>query len=205
MTEAISAMHSPLKRQNDDLMPDALPRPINPPERCDECGWQVASVTPDNAETALSDLGPEYRAALTHHLPAHPEDVLRRRPSASSWSVLEYTAHVRDVIAIWSGALHKLLNEDRPVLPRPDPSIADEAAAAGDYNALDPTTTANELAANANRMARKVTTIDADQWDRAIVLGDEEMTALAVVRKVAHEGAHHLLDIRRLLRAARTG
>ena len=111
---------------------------------------------------------------------------------------------MRDVIALWSGALHKLLAEDRPVLPRPDPSIADEAAAAGDYNALDPTTTADELAANANRMARKVATIDADQWDRVIVLGDEEMTAIAVVRKVAHEGAHHLLDIRRSLRAARS-
>ncbi len=102
------------------------------------------------------------------------------------------------MIALWSGALHKLLTEDRPVLPRPDASIADEAAAA-EYNALDPSTTADELAANANRMARKVTTIDADQWDRVIVLGDEEITAMAVVRKVAHEGAHHLLDIHRSL------
>jgi hypothetical protein len=185
-------------------MPDAMPRPINPPERCEECGWQAASVTSHNAVAVVSDLGSRYRAALTHLLPADTPDVLRRRPAAHSWSALEYAAHVRDVIALWSGALHKLLAEDRPVLPRPDPSIADEAAAAGDYNALDPTTTADELAANANRMARKVATIDADQWDRVIVLGDEEMTAIAVVRKVAHEGAHHLLDIRRSLRAART-
>ena len=184
-------------------MPDALPRPINPPERCEECGWLAANVTAESAEVAVSNLGPEYRAALTHLLPADPEDVLRRRPSAHSWSALEYTAHVRDVIALWSGALHKLLAEDRPVLPRPDPSIADEAAAAGGYNALDPTTTAEELVANANRMARKVTTIDADQWGRVIVLGDEEMTAIAVVRKVAHEETHHLLDIHRSLRAAR--
>ena len=181
-------------------MPDALPRPINPPERCEECGWLAANVTAENAEVAVSDLGPEYRAALTHLLPADPEDVLRRRPSAHSWSALEYTAHVRDVIALWSGALHMLLAEDRPVLPRPDPSIADEAAAAGGYNALDPTTTAEELVANANRMARKVTTIDADQWGRVIVLGDEEMTAIAVVRKVVHEETHHLLDIHRSLR-----
>jgi DinB superfamily len=185
-------------------MPNALPRLINPPERCEECGWQAASVTAANAATAVNDLGPTYRAALTQQLPADPEDVLRRRPSASSWSALEYAAHVRDVIALWSGALHKLLTEDRPVLPRPDPSIADEAAAAGGYNALDPTTTVDELAANANRMARKVTTIYADQWDRVIVLGDEEMTAIAVVRKVTHEGTHHLLDVRRSLRAARS-
>jgi len=51
-------------------------------------------------------------------------------------------------------------------------------------------------------MDRNVATIRADQWDLVIVLGDEEMTAIAVARKVAHEGAHHLLDIGRSLRAA---
>jgi hypothetical protein len=186
-------------------MPDTVPlRSINPPERCEECGWQAASVTTDNAEATVRDLGRQYRAPLTRLLPTDPDDLLRRRPSATTWSALEYAAHVRDVIALWGGALHKLLTEDRPVVPRPDPSIADEAAAAGDYNALDPTVTADELAANAERMARKVATIGADQWDRVIVLGDEEMTAIAVARKVAHEGAHHLLDIGRSLRAARS-
>lgn len=184
-------------------MSDAVPRLINPPDRCQECGWQATSVTADDAATAVSDLGPKYHEALTPLLHADPEDLLRRRPSASSWSALEYAAHVRDVIALWGGALHKLLAEDRPVLPRPDPSIADDAAAAGGYNALDPTTTTDELAANASRMARKIATIDADQWNRVIVLGDEEMTAIAVVRKVAHEGEHHLLDIDRCLHATR--
>jgi hypothetical protein len=190
-------------------MPTAMPaappsRPISAPEHCEECGWRAATVTTENAETTLRGLGRRYRAPLTRLLPTDPDDVLRRRPRVSTWSALEYAAHVRDVIAFWGGALHKLLNEDRPVSPRPDPSIADEAADAGDYNALDPITTADELAANADRMARKVATIRPDQWDRVIVLGDEEMTAMAVVRKVAHEGAHHLLDIGRSLRAARS-
>lgn len=178
-------------------------RPINPPEHCEECGWRAATVTTENAEATVRGLGRQYRAPLTR-LNTDPDDVLRRRPSVTTWSALEYAAHVRDVIALWGGALHKLLNEDRPVVPRPDPSIADEAADAGDYNALDPITTADELAANADRMARKVATIRADQWDRVIVLSDEEMTAIAVVRKVTHEGAHHLLDIGRSLRAARS-
>ena len=182
-----------------------LPGPINPPERCEECGWSAASVTTDNAEATIRDLGRRYRVPMTRLLAGDAEDVLRQRPSRTAWSALEYTAHVRDVIALWGGALHKLLTEDRPVLPRPDASIADDAAAAGRYNTLDPTSTADELAANADRMARKVATVTADQWDRIIVLGDEEMTALAVVRKVAHEGAHHLLDVGRSLRAARSG
>ena len=186
-------------------MPDTSPpRQVNPPERCEECGWQAANVTTDNAEPTVRDLGRRYRAPLTRLLPTDPDDLLRRRPDATTWSALEYAAHVRDVIALWGGALHKVLTEDRPVVPSPDPSIADEAAAAADYNALDPTVTADELAANADRMARKVASIGADEWERVIVVGDEEMTALGVVRKVAHEGAHHLLDIGRSLRAARS-
>lgn len=183
-------------------MPDAQLRPINPPERCEECGWQAAHVTSVNAEATLKDLGPQYRAALTR-LPTDPDDLLRRRPAAGVWSALEYAAHVRDVIAVWSAALHKLLTEDHPVLPRPDPSIADEAAAAGTYNTLDPSLTADELAANANRTARKVTTVGANQWDQVIALGDEELSAIGIVRKVSHEGAHHLLDLSRSLGASR--
>lgn len=179
------------------------PGPINPPERCEECGWSAGTVTTENAAETVRNLGRRYRAPLTRLLPGDPEDVLRQRPGQTTWSALEYAAHVRDVIALWGGALHKLLTEDCPVVARPDPFIADEAAAAGDYNALDPATIADELAANADRMARRVAVIGADEWDRVIVLGDEEMTAMAVVRKVAHEGAHHLLDIGRSLRAAR--
>ena len=55
-------------------MPDAPPRPIKPPERCEECGWQAANVTADNAVVVVSDLGPKYRAALTRLLPADPEN-----------------------------------------------------------------------------------------------------------------------------------
>lgn len=179
------------------------PGPINPPERCEECGWTAGTVTIENAAETVRDLGRRYRAPLTRLLPGDPADVLRRRPDNATWSALEYAAHVRDVVALWGGALHKLLSEDRPVVARPDPSLADEAAAAGAYNTLDPATTAEELAANADRMARKIAVIGTEQWDRVIVLGDEEMTAMAVVRKVAHEGAHHLLDIGRSLRAAR--
>src|SRR5947209_16819396 len=175
-------------------MPDtSATRPISPPERCEECGWQASSVTSDNAEATVRDLGRRYKPPLTRLLATDPEDVLRRRPSPTTWSALEYAAHIRDVIALWGGALHKLLTEDRPIVARPNPSIADEAAASGHYNALDPATTADELAANADRMARKVATIGAEQWDRVIVVGDEELTAVAIVRKVAHEGAHHLL------------
>jgi hypothetical protein len=185
-------------------MTDVPVRPINPPAHCDECGFDAAAVTPENAEATVQALGKRYRMPLTRLLAGEdPDRVLRQRPAPQTWSALEYAAHVRDVIALWGSTLHLALTEDRPSLARPDPSIADRYAAERAYGDQDPAAVAAELAANADRMAAKISRITGDEWDRVVVLGDEEMSALAIVRKVAHEGGHHLLDIGRSLRAVR--
>lgn len=185
-------------------MSEQAEQPINPPERCAECGFHASTVTPVNAEATVRALGRRYQAPLTRLLPGEDSDeVLRKRPNPDTWSALEYAAHVRDLIALWGHTLHRALREDRPNLPRPDPEIADRFAAEEAYNSQDPTKVAQELSANAERMAAKVATIAPDQWDRDVMFGDEEMTALAIVHKVAHEGEHHLLDLARSLRAAR--
>ncbi|MFI5040758.1 MAG: DinB family protein [Acidimicrobiales bacterium] len=178
---------------------------LNPPERCAECGFDAATVTPANAEDTVRALGARYRAPLTRFLPGEDsDDLLRRRPAPDVWSALEYAAHVRDLIAMWGHTLHRALAEEQPDLPRLDPDIADRFSADHAYNSQDPATVAQELAANAQRMAAKVATIAPDQWDRSVIIGGEEMTVLAIVRKVDHEGGHHLLDVGRSLRAART-
>jgi hypothetical protein len=140
------------------------------------------------------------------------DQILRRRPAPDTWSALEYAAHVRDVIALWGSTLHLALTREQPHIPLPDPDIADRFAADAAYNTQDPRVVAQELTANADRMAAKIatittittiTTIAPAGWDRTVVIGDEEMSALAIVQKVAHEGGHHLLDVGRSLRAAR--
>ena len=181
------------------------PRLIAPPDHCPECGFDATAVTPDNAEATIRALGRRYRAPLTRLLPGEdPNLILHRRPDPATWSALEYAAHMRDVIALWGSTLHLALTQDRPVIPRPDPEIADRFATERAYNDEDPSTVADQLAANADRMANKTAQIGPDQWDRAALLGDEELSCLTIVRKVAHEGGHHLLDIGRSLRAART-
>jgi len=179
------------------------PARLAPPDRCEECGFEATTVTPANAEETVRGLARRYRAPLTRLLAGEDDGVLRRRPGPDTWSALEYAAHVRDLIALWSQALHRALTEDRPVLARPDPDIAERFAAEQAYNTLDPATVAAELAANAERMAAKLGSVAADQWQRAVRFGAEELTALDLARKVAHEGGHHLLDVGRSLRAAR--
>ena len=179
---------------------------INVPDRCEECGFVQDAVTPENAEETIRALGRRYRAPLTRLLAGeNGDDVLRHRPTPGTWSAVEYAAHVRDVIALWGSTLHLTLTREHSELPQPDPDLADQYAAERDYHAEDPTAVADGLAANADRMANKVATIRPDQWDLRVRIGDEAMTVLGIVRKVAHEGGHHLLDIGRSLRAARSG
>jgi hypothetical protein len=191
-------------------MTEPTQRIINPPVHCPECGFEGTAVNPGNGEATVRDLGRRYQAPLTRSMPGEDLDrLLRLRPAPDTWSALEYAAHVRDGIALWGSTLHLALTEDRPHIPLPDPDIADRFAAEAAYNRQEPRDVSEQLTANANRMAAKIATIatvaDAgvDGWDRTVVIGDEEMSALAIVRKVAHEGGHHLLDVGRSLRVAR--
>jgi hypothetical protein len=177
---------------------------LAPPERCDECGFEAAAVTAVDAADTIRAFGRRYRAPLTRFLPGEDGAALvRQRPDATTWSALEYAAHVRDVLALWGWALNKALTEDRPKLPAPDRDIADRTAAQQDYKAQDPITVTNDLAANAERVAAKVDGMGADGWERVVIIGDEELSSMAIVHKIAHEGHHHLLDIGRVLRTVR--
>jgi hypothetical protein len=183
---------------------DVVLRAVLPPAHCEECGFDSSSIDKENAAASIRRLGQRYRPPLTRLLPGEDADgILRRRPDPQTWSALEYGAHVRDLIATWSYTLHRALKDDHPHIPALDADIADRTAADSSYNDQDPATVADEIAANAERMALKVDTIGAGGWDRGVVLGEEEFSALAIVQKVGHEGHHHLLDIGRVLRSVR--
>jgi hypothetical protein len=105
---------------------------------------------------------------------------------------------MRDVVAIWNWMLKQALATDRPQFPVPDPDTADQAAAQGDYASLDPTVVAGELEANAERMAARLAAVEGEDWTRAVLFGDEELTVLDIANKILHECHHHLQDIERM-------
>ena len=178
--------------------------PVEPAD-CLECGFEVSAVSAGNAEQTIRSLGPRYQAALRSGSSNDPSDArLRARPEPDTWSALEYAAHMRDVVALWGWALHRTLSDDTPELPAADPGLPNRVAAEADYNRQDPATVERELSANAERMARKVGTVSAEQWLRTARFGEVEINPLWIVRKVAHEGHHHLLDIEKSLGADRS-
>jgi hypothetical protein len=168
---------------------------------CEECGFSYDSLPADEIPAAIRSFARRYRAPLTRFLPGEDGDALvRQRPAPSTWSALEYAAHVRDVFASYADWIGQTLAEDRPVLQGPGP---DEAAALRHYNQDGPVAVADALAVNAERLAATIEAVPDDGWDRVGLRRDEERSVLFSSRRAVHEGSHHLLDIGRGLRAVR--
>lgn len=193
------------RTHKDDTETAALDEPVDLQD-CLECGFDASTVSEANAEETIRNLGAQYEAALLGGGSAeHFDALIRKRPQTGIWSALEYAAHVRDVVALWGWALHRTLNEEIPPLPAADPGLPDMVAAEADYGNQDPGIVKHELSANTERMAKKVATISAEQWLRTARFGETEIRPLWIVRKVAHEGRHHLLDIEKSLGASGAG
>ena len=177
---------------------------VTPRERCDECGFVYAEVSPDDAATALRSFAKRYRAPLTRFLAGEDGDaILRQRPDEGVWSALEYAAHARDAIRFNGYLARRTLTDDHPTLPAPNP---DKAAVENNYNDEAPA----EVAAGIGERAEKVAAMieandDPSTWERTAEWDgrDGEFTAIYFVRNAVHEGHHHLLDLGRVLRHVR--
>jgi hypothetical protein len=177
---------------------------VTPKERCDECGFVYAEVSPADAVEKLRSFGRRYKAPLTRFLAGEDGDVvLRTRPSPDVWSALEYAAHVRDAIRFNGYMARRTLTEDHPTMPAPNP---DQTAADNDYNAEDPAAVAEGIEERASKVAGMVESVEEpSSWERVAAWEGREgdFTALYFVRNAVHEGHHHLLDVGRVLRHVR--
>jgi len=170
-------------------------------DRCAECGFEPTSLDPANAAESIRAFGRKWQAPLTRFLPG--EDgaaITRTRPSPTTWSPLEYGAHVRDVFALFARRVADIVTHDRPTL---DVIDHDRAVADGRYNELAPNDVATDVAANAEALATTLEKLDASDWSRTGTRDGEERSVLDIARRAVHEASHHLLDAGRGLRAAR--
>ncbi len=168
---------------------------------CAECGFDNATM--DNAAlTALiAAHARKFRAPLTRFLPGEDgEVILRQRSSADVWSALEYARHQVDAIDWYGERIDLVLREDRPQLLGRDFTLAPP------INDTDAATLADEIAAAATAVSDRLGALTMAQWQRVGIGssdgGERDIRNLA--SRLAHEGHHHLLDIGRSLRAARS-
>src|SRR5947199_382641 len=170
-------------------------------ERCPECAFDPSRVSAADLPSAVAGLGRRYQAPLSRLLPGEDQSILVARPLAGVWSALAYACHVRDVLAIFDGRIGLMLAEDAPQLGWWDHEAAVEADG---YEKQVPTEVAAALAANAAALSATLAAVPEGGWERTGLRRDGEVfTVLGAGRFALHEGTHHLLDIGRVLRAAR--
>jgi hypothetical protein len=168
----------------------------DPGRRVCECRFAWTVDAPGIVRALLSFPAP-YAAGVAH-LSTAPggSSLLRRRTAEGQWSVLEYVAHTRDAVAWYRGRIDRVLVEDHPRLT---PFDWDAACEARRYADEDPAHAVRGLTGAMVTMADMLGRLDPASW-RRVGIGTDGGTrrVLDLARRAAHEGHHHLHDIRRI-------
>lgn len=155
---------------------------------CEGCGLDRDAITAD-------EVIPRIRAGLSGFLgvlaPGSPG--LSRRPGPGVWSVLEYSAHVRDVLLNQREGIIVALVEAEPVKQR---MYREQRVDLGMY-ALE---TAAEISQGIEAAGRLFTNTFAiltpEQLTRTAIYFGQPRTLRWVGAQAVHEVEHHLGDVR---------
>jgi DinB superfamily len=166
---------------------------------CAGCALSYADTTVEHAAEVIATLPHAVREAIS----AIPQEACRVRPSPTTWSVVEYVCHLRDVYISYTIRLHRTRVEDRPSL---EPMYNDLRARRFRYNERDVGAVLDELQAVATGFCDEIARSGQQDWERtATRLPGEQRTARWLARQAMHEGVHHLADIRRVGAQAASG
>lgn len=155
---------------------------------CPECGFDASTTTLAEIPGLLRDAVGRWPAVLGR------QDVAVR-PDESTWSALEYGAHVRDVIVVFTGRFHRMLTEDDPLLENWD---QDATAIESRYGDHDPRVVAGDLVAGGDSLAALLEGIPPGAARRAALRTDgSRFTIDSLARYFFHDVAHHLWDVAR--------
>jgi hypothetical protein len=153
---------------------------------CPECGYDARDFSDADIPGAILANARRWPAVLTR------TDVAVR-PDDSTWSPLEYAAHVRDVLRIYDLRVGLMLNETDPFYPNWD---QDETAIAERYNEQDPVVVSAELQDAAAALADTFAGIAGSGWSRVGRRSDgASFTVSSISRYLLHDLEHHAWDV----------
>lgn len=163
-------------------------------ETCEGCGFAWEAVGRDE----IGSRAAAGAAAIAALLAAEPERA-GQRPAPERWSMLEYAAHVRDVLLTVRDRLVIGLVEDDPGFK---PLYREERVDLGLYRLDTPGEVAAELAPAAAMLARLFAAIDPALLSRTVQYGwpaPASRTLVWMGQQAVHEAEHHLDDIQQNL------
>jgi DinB superfamily len=160
-------------------------------ERCPQCGEDASSIDHAQLADALVEAASAWRTFLT----GADEEYLRAIPGPGIFSPMQYGAHVRDIQRVYGDRILLMVREESPVFPQFNP---DETAWAG-YNQLEIEQLAEDLEAQARRLADILDGLQPAEWSRTMIRdggsdGVYEFTVAGLASYAVHEARHHLLD-----------
>jgi hypothetical protein len=165
-------------------------------QRCAGCGLV-------NGELAARAIGAQVRDevhAFGELLATADDDAVRRRPSPTTWSALEYGVHVRDTLTVFAERIIRTLAEHDPELGWWDHEAAIEDGMA---NESDVSAVVDDLGRNAAKLSEALRLVADEDWDRpATRRAGERMTIEVQARFALHEVVHHRADAEASLAAA---
>lgn len=169
---------------------------------CPQCGDHPASLPP----ASLGPLALERAAAWLDFLSSADDDSLRASPEFGVFSPIQYGAHVRDIIRVYTDRIVLGLEQDAPTVPifNPPQEVWER------YNELDARELGADIVAQAQRLADLASAMEPDNWRRIVVndrgvYGVYSFTLAGLACNAVHETHHHLLDATGTLERAATG
>jgi hypothetical protein len=155
-------------------------------KRCPDCGFDASQVSGDRLPTQLRAAAQPWPRVLVR-----PDANVR--PNPTTWSPLEYGAHVRDVYRIFDDRLTLMLTTDDAVFENWD---QDAAAIAGNYPLGDPEAVADAIQESAEELAADYAEVPDDAWERrGLRSNGSHFTVLTLGRYCLHDLVHHLYDV----------
>lgn len=155
-------------------------------EACPDCGLDTSRVRFRSIPGLIEANVAAWPAALDVEDP-------RRRPDASTWSPLEYAAHVRDVFDRFTARVELMLTQDDPAFENWD---QDATAIAENYNDQDPSTVVRQLQDAGEAVATAFREVPDDALGRTGRRSDgSAFTVETLARYFIHDPVHHLYDV----------
>ncbi|WP_147917800.1 DinB family protein [Ruania zhangjianzhongii] len=155
-------------------------------QRCPQCSLDAGVLT-------LAEIPAVIRAQVQVWPVVLLRADVRDRPQPQVWSPLEYGAHTRDALGLFTDRLALILTEDEPTFPDWDPN---EAALAGRYHELDPEAVSAEILAAAETLAAAAEAVPPEAVQRRGLRSDgAPFTVTTLLQYLVHDLVHHLWDV----------
>lgn len=168
------------------IIPDAKDWTWVLESRCPECGFDARTHSEKQVAEIIRLNARAWPAVLDRR------DV-RTRPDDSTWSALEYGAHVREVFRVNLDRLALMLEHDDATYANWD---QDATAVAERYNEQDPAEVAVQLVDAGEALADAFAAVPDDAWSRRARRSDgARFTVATFALYVAHDPVHHLWDV----------